>query len=539
MEYVQSITPKTGKFAVQSENNGVRSSEPDLVLGELQIDEINTVTDENAKTNYTFRLKTIDTNYDGFVSHFNLVIKETTSGLYSYIVEYRTIDYWYSAQRRGIDLNNYNGHFVYYQSNGTYFGKVDFIDGAIIDVQQKSCDNPPDNDTGGGGDGNNSDTGNTGDTGNSDSGDSGNGGYDITITTQCCYGVHSSSSAPGCQCVDLPDIITVEMNFADSTNDFEDKSFYRNLRNPCPSDEHCASEIDCQYGWDDDCSCLDAQDENDEVAIAIVIDLLCIRENNDLNANSPFNIDLGFVNPCGNEQIDNTQVENNEKFMCIYRALASTEGFKNLFIDTFGQSIEANITFELVELDENIAGLTIVTAGATSVDSQTIQMNINHLNTRHPIDIAKNIIHEAIHAYLNVKVFECSNETTVDSIVNQRFEELLISLDYGCLTTADNDHDIMFEGFIPVMEQILNEAFDDLVSIEDHNPDINYYPPPNGDLYTFNWQEALFYISLDGLGTTDAFDAQINQNETQNNLFDSYIMDIRNPNLFNLNICNE
>lgn len=273
MEYVQSITPKTGKFAVQSENNGVRSSEPDLVLGELQLDEINTVTDENAKTNYTFRLKTIDTNYEGFVSHFNLVIKETTSGLYSYIVEYRMMDYWYSTQRRGIDLNNYNGHFVYYQSNGTYFGKVDFIDGAIIDVQQKICDNPPDNDTGGGGNGNNGDTGNTGDTGNSDSGDSGNGGYDITITTQCCYGVHSDSSAPGCQCVDLPDIIIIEMNFADPTNDSEDKNFYRNLRNPCPPDDHCASENDCEYGWNDDCSCKDEpteEDENMDVAIIIV-----------------------------------------------------------------------------------------------------------------------------------------------------------------------------------------------------------------------------------------------------------------------------
>ena len=97
---------------------------------------------------------------------------------------------------------------------------------------------------------------------------------------------------------------------------------------------------------------------------------------------------------------------------------------------------------------------------------------------------------------------------------------------------------IMFEGFIPVMEQILSEAFNDLVALEDHNPDINYFPPPNNDLHIFDWQEAIYYISLDGLGDTGAFETEIQNNDRKNYFFQFYTTDLRNPNLFN-HSCNE
>lgn len=52
---------------------------------------------------------------------------------------------------------------------------------------------------------------------------------------------------------------------------------------------------------------------------------------------------------------------------------------------------------------------------------------------------------------------------------------------------------------IPVIKDIVNDLFQILVASEDTNPLQNFYIPPNGDLHVFTWENALHFLSLDGL----------------------------------------
>ncbi len=73
---------------------------------------------------------------------------------------------------------------------------------------------------------------------------------------------------------------------------------------------------------------------------------------------SPFNVDLSdFRESCDN--IDTSNVAENAKFMCIYNKLTASPSFKNLFIDTFGESQDFNVKFELVDLPQTVAGVNI------------------------------------------------------------------------------------------------------------------------------------------------------------------------------------
>ena len=271
----------------------------------------------------------------------------------------------------------------------------------------------------------------------------------------------------------------------------------------------------------------------------IVIDPACVNENAALSENSPFTVNLSNVNPCiEDETIDTSQVEDNEEFMCIYTALTNTTGFKNLFINTFGESVDINVTFQLVDLPGR-AGIIDFAAGAVNVDNQIIQINKTHLDTKHPFWVARTIIHEAIHAYLNVKVFECVSGTTVESLDDKDLEELLIEMEYDCLNTAVSDHDLIFNGLIEHMEEILEEAFPDLVAPEDFNPNINYFPPNanTDDPIPFGWTSGYHYISLSGLSGTSGFQTRLPIGSDSLYFFNSYNADINNPNTMNHNTC--
>lgn len=261
----------------------------------------------------------------------------------------------------------------------------------------------------------------------------------------------------------------------------------------------------------------------------------CLLSDEDFNApytaNSPFTVDLSQVRAT----CDSITTPENDKFLCIYKKLTQSPKFKTLFVDTFGESSEANITFELIDLPENIAGKNIANVG--NIQNQVIQINKNHLNSKHPLTNAQTIIHEAIHAYLKVKAYECTSGTTIEGLNNQELDELLSFFDYDCLSTAVNEHDLMLNIVIPYMQQLLIDILPELVAPEDLNPDINFYPRPDEQLHQFDWTIGTYYMSFVGLGSAQCFQSDIMDDGEDEDLFNDYNSNINNSTKFNHSTC--
>lgn len=265
------------------------------------------------------------------------------------------------------------------------------------------------------------------------------------------------------------------------------------------------------------------------------VEFSCTLDHYYLNLNSPFSVDFSAINSCSNNQ-DND--DDDEKFMCIYEELTETDGFKNLFVELFFENSNLEVKLELADLPDHVAGVT--ESNLNDITDLKIQINRNHINTRHPIAIAQTIIHEAIHAFIKVKLYQCNNTgLTIQELNNKDLSDLLNEeLEHVCNGVEGDAHILMFNKLVPYIEGLLAEVFNDLVAPEDYNPDINYYPG-DGTLHAFNWPTALYYISMIGLSNTDVFIEEIGSNQYQQDLFNSYNLSIKAAtSTFNFNTCN-
>jgi hypothetical protein len=102
-------------------------------------------------------------------------------------------------------------------------------------------------------------SGNT-DGSNSNSGqDSGSGTANCTSCIECEWEINTPEN---CNC--MPNVVII---CPDSTWG-EDKSMSSMFRHPCDDEPNdCAGQNDCEFGWDEDCNCLDDPNENNEVAV--------------------------------------------------------------------------------------------------------------------------------------------------------------------------------------------------------------------------------------------------------------------------------
>ena len=140
---------------------------------------------------------------------------------------------------------------------------------------------------------------------------------------------------------------------------------------------------------------------------------------------SPFDVDIS-------EQLKDTlNVAENEKFVCIYNKLINSPKFKDLFIDTFGESQNLNVKFEITnEISVNgrckTTNISVnPTTGEIVEANMIIQLNKNYVNQKSSIAIAKTIIHEAIHAYLNIKQYGCNQGTSFQQLDDMQLSEIL------------------------------------------------------------------------------------------------------------------
>jgi len=233
--------------------------------------------------------------------------------------------------------------------------------------------------------------------------------------------------------------------------------------------------------------------------------------------------------------------------MCIYNKLAQSSNFKDLFIDTFNESTDMHITFKLSNSFPDSQSAVTSPDSLNSASHQTITLNANHITTKHPLTIAQTIIHETLHAFLNYKQAngECDSTNLSPSIYDLEsltLGELLNDFNYNCIENATNDHNLMFNLLIPVMVQQLNEVFNSLVATEDLDPTLFFYPPPNGNQHSFTWENAIYYMSLEGLEEANSYTStttEIPNYSTSEALKQEYHILINNSSTFNHSTCEE
>lgn len=249
--------------------------------------------------------------------------------------------------------------------------------------------------------------------------------------------------------------------------------------------------------------------------------------NEEINAyyttTSPFNVDLSDITNCDN--IDTSNVEENQKFMCIYNKLTQSPKFKNLFIDTFGESKNLNVAFKVSDtISDNgrcVPGTLITNPINGQILSANIEILINEdiLKFNSAISVAKTILHESIHAYLMVKQYGCNQSTPFENMGDEELGELLNEYFLEC-AHLQGQHEFMFNFMIPTMSGILADIKDDLIPfhhqtqaedeffINEDNPAA--YPDGSYKQDTpWSWNEFYKYLSMAGLHNSSAFHLEI------------------------------
>ncbi len=232
---------------------------------------------------------------------------------------------------------------------------------------------------------------------------------------------------------------------------------------------------------------------------------------------SPFNVDLSGVKP----DVDpNTTERDKEVFMNVYNKLIETTEFKKLFIDVFGEDSRFTVKFEIQDNlqcgdAENPNGCTTaiiesVDGNPTSIKNNLITISIDktHLETSSFIDIAKTIIHEAIHA--NITLLQVKDKSlalpltyshsadTFAYILKERFN--------------NDDHIFMANYYIPTMSAILKSVMPLLYSPERiqqilDRTIIDMTGSGLGELEKFNFEHFYEHYPWSGLHKTSEFAA--------------------------------
>ncbi|MFC4634787.1 hypothetical protein ACFO3O_12770 [Dokdonia ponticola] len=315
IDFIETQSDKNLSFALKTYSDEQNRSTENLVIGSLNTDRIQQITNSEDKSNYTFTMeKEVPTEE---VSVINYIVKENGDSYYSYFLEFIPETSWLQNTTDINNLSQYTGEIKVYDRNGLYIGSNIFVNGlSVSQTSRTACepvgDDPQDQESDTGGNGGADGTPPTGDDppgGNDDPTDTGNGGQDIDcviITITPC----SCSGGPG-------EVITVSACDGQKNNA---------VRNPC--DDECNAQNDCEFGFDANCNCLENPDNPDNENEIIIFDLEFISdcrllENLANSASFQVRMEELIANNSGNTEIvffgetsddDNTNYPDEDRF---------------------------------------------------------------------------------------------------------------------------------------------------------------------------------------------------------------------------------
>lgn len=256
-----------------------------------------------------------------------------------------------------------------------------------------------------------------------------------------------------------------------------------------------------------------------------------------LSEHSPFNVDMTQVlDSISLPPNDSTKIAN-EKFLCLYNKLATSNTFKNLFTNVFGSSqdvlnIEFKITKDLKHNGEKVNGLRSVKSGTRNSSTgeitklnQLIEIDQGLLTSNSNYNTIKTIIHESIHAYLTLKKLDCTNFTSFGQFNNDDICETINTFydNFNC-NGNQSQHEFMFDYMLPVFKSIFEEIGKTNLTSQgsiDYVKDNQLYLDNNPSV-DWSWNDFYHYFPMQGLHNTDSFENEIQNDSLKNDLYNGY-----------------
>ena len=232
--------------------------------------------------------------------------------------------------------------------------------------------------------------------------------------------------------------------------------------------------------------------------------------------NSPAFIDIN--------SIDITTQEG-KIFDCVFNKLMNSNNFKNLYNEIFNENNKINLEFEIANLNSTTKGgdtqafYTFDSNNQITGIKNKIRINTYVLNNHSTLYVANVIVHEMLHAYLNVQqigfgtdIYNLNNYDSLGDILVQNANGVISIITNGVTTDS---HAFMFNYMIPAFTDIYNEILSELVNQNDLNSQSDVLMPGTNTL--FNTEKMLYYLATVGL------------NKDKNNVLNSnYMSEIGN-----------
>lgn len=229
---------------------------------------------------------------------------------------------------------------------------------------------------------------------------------------------------------------------------------------------------------------------------------------------SPYFIDFSSTSGNTTEEI---------KFRKIYNILTKSPLFKKLFVNLFGPTPLFKAKFKIANLPLTPTGqlkgkCAFNSTNPTGYNYNEITIDRNHLLNDSDAEIALTILHEAIHAYLNVKLKNPTVGMSLENINNMDFQEC-INTYYNGFHTAQTQHSFFVEHMIPVMVNVLSElkselySYNQISAVENPEPNAFIYAisntsPPSlnyNNIIPWNWSKYFEYFCTSGLESTNSY----------------------------------
>ncbi|MCL9804447.1 hypothetical protein NAT51_02870 [Flavobacterium amniphilum] len=213
------------------------------------------------------------------------------------------------------------------------------------------------------------------------------------------------------------------------------------------------------------------------------------------------------------------------KFREVYNLVCTSPNFKNLFISLFGSSPLFNVKFQVANLPQNQSQITsgrckMFNSILNSNPFNLIQIDREFLLTRSKFEVAQTIIHECIHAFLNIKLRNPSIGMTIETINNLDLQSC-INTYYNGFSGNQTQHSFFVDHMIPILVEIFQDIKDLVITSEQANQLENptngaaiiYQPlnnPPilggiSSTQVSWNWDTFFTYFSYTGLQNCSAF----------------------------------
>lgn len=232
--------------------------------------------------------------------------------------------------------------------------------------------------------------------------------------------------------------------------------------------------------------------------------------NIETSANSPAFIDTSSVMGNTPEEI---------KFRQVYNSLQQSSNFKNLFTNLFGVTNFINVKFKIENINQpGVGGTCQLFSSSFGGLTNEIIINRNNLLTNSNVNIATAIIHECIHAFLNIKLRHPNIGMTINNINNLNLQQC-INTYYNGFSGDQSQHDFFVDFLIPTISSILNEVKEELftsqqISTAEHPLYSNQYiygvnptipATYNEQVLPWSWDHFFYYQSQVGLQNCTAF----------------------------------